>query len=75
MIKVWYLRKNYSMLKKDAVAKHTLKYGGKSSTYKGFTSLLVDPYGIKLYASCVDKTIYAYNISSYRESPSNLHSQ
>lgn len=45
-----------------------MKYSG-GSTRNGFTSLLVDPAGITLYASCMDNNIYAYNISSYNEHP------
>ncbi|OXU19759.1 hypothetical protein TSAR_010467 [Trichomalopsis sarcophagae] len=69
LIKAWDLRKNYTAHKKEPVAKHVMHYGGKRNTYNGFTSLLVDPAGITLYASCVDKKIYAYNISSYNPSP------
>ena len=69
LIKVWDLRKNYSIHKKEPIAKHVMNYGGKSNTYNGFTSLLVSPAGVTLYASCVDKKIYAYNISSYNPNP------
>ncbi|XP_014208104.1 protein lethal(2)denticleless [Copidosoma floridanum] len=68
-IKVWDMRKNYTVHKKKSVAKHVLKYGGKSSTYNGFTSLLIDPFRISLYASCVDGRIYSYNLSSYNPNP------
>jgi denticleless len=50
-----------------------MNYGGKSNTYNGFTSLLICPSGIKMYASCVDKKIYAYNLSSYNPNPSKLN--
>lgn len=36
----------------------------------GFTSLALDPSRVKLYASCMDNTIYCYNISTYEEQPS-----
>ncbi|XP_043474621.1 protein lethal(2)denticleless [Leptopilina heterotoma] len=68
LIKVWDLRKNYTVHKKDPVAKHILKYTG-GSVLNGFTSLKICPSRVKLYASCQDNTIYTYNISSYNPEP------
>ncbi|KAK2587005.1 hypothetical protein KPH14_010972 [Odynerus spinipes] len=68
MIKVWDLRKNYTVHKKDPLAKHVMNYAG-SSVRNGFSSLLVCPARITLYASCMDNIIYAYNISSYNTNP------
>ncbi|CAK9795179.1 Protein lethal(2)denticleless [Anthophora quadrimaculata] len=68
LIKVWDLRKNYSVHKKEPLAKHTMNYTGHS-TRNGFSSLLMCPARITLYASCMDNVIYAYNISSYNPKP------
>lgn len=68
MIKVWDLRKNYTVHKKDPLAKHVMNYAG-GSRRNGFSSLLVCPARITLYASCMDNFIYAYNISSYNPNP------
>ncbi|XP_076673566.1 WD40 domain-containing protein denticleless [Andrena cerasifolii] len=68
LIKVWDLRKNYTVHKKDPLAKHTMNYTGHS-TRNGFSSLLICPARITLYASCMDNVIYAYNISSYNPKP------
>ncbi|XP_066599319.1 protein lethal(2)denticleless isoform X2 [Prorops nasuta] len=68
LIKVWDLRKNYTVHKKDPVAKHIMNYTGHS-TRNGFSSLLVCPARITLYASCMDNIIYAYNISSFNPKP------
>ncbi|OAD61584.1 Protein lethal(2)denticleless [Eufriesea mexicana] len=68
LIKVWDLRKNYTVHKKDPLAKHTMNYTGHS-TRNGFSSLLICPARITLYASCMDNIIYAYNISSYNSKP------
>ncbi|KAG9432290.1 protein lethal(2)denticleless isoform X1 [Apis mellifera carnica] len=68
LIKVWDLRKNYTVHKKDPIAKHTMNYTGHS-TRNGFSSLLICPARITLYASCMDNIIYAYNISSYNPKP------
>lgn len=67
-IKAWDLRKNYTVHKKEPLAKYTLNYAGNSGI-KGFTSLLICPAAITLYASCMDNSIYAYNISSYNSKP------
>ncbi|XP_031833344.1 WD40 domain-containing protein denticleless [Nomia melanderi] len=68
LIKVWDLRKNYTVHKKEPIAKHTMNYTGHS-TRNGFSSLLICPARITLYASCMDNVIYAYNISSYNPKP------
>ncbi|KAG7197445.1 hypothetical protein KM043_013296 [Ampulex compressa] len=68
LIKVWDLRKNYTVHKKDPLAKHTMNYTG-NSVRNGFSSLLICPARITLYASCMDNIIYAYNISSYNPKP------
>ncbi|KAJ8684460.1 hypothetical protein QAD02_020252 [Eretmocerus hayati] len=69
LIKAWDLRKNYSSFKKEPTPKYSLNYGGKSTTYNGFTSLMISPSSTILYASGIDKRIYAYNISSYSSEP------
>lgn len=64
LIKVWDMRRNYTAFKKEPTPKHSLPYAG-TSTYKGFTNLLIDNTGYRLYASCMDSNIYCYNISTY----------
>ncbi|XP_075167232.1 WD40 domain-containing protein denticleless [Haematobia irritans] len=68
IIKVWDLRRNYSTYKKEPHPKHSLPYAG-SSTFKGFTNLIVDDAGCRLYANCMDNTIYCYNLHSYSPRP------
>ncbi|XP_034940876.1 protein lethal(2)denticleless [Chelonus insularis] len=67
-IKVWDMRKNYTIHKKQPLAKHVFKYHG-NSTRNGFTSMVVCPSRITLYISCMDNIIYAYNLSSYDPKP------
>lgn len=73
VIKVWDLRRCYSTLKKEPIAKYNLPYAGKS-TFKGFTNLVVDEAGKRLYASCMDSKIYSYNVSTYSQKPSMVYS-
>lgn len=67
-IKVWDLRKNYTVHKKDPVAKHTMNHMDNGRRI-GFSSLLICSARITLYAGCMDNIIYAYNISSYNPKP------
>lgn len=73
VIKVWDLRRCYSTLKKEPIAKYNLPYAGHS-TLKGFTNLIVDDSGSKLYANCMDSNIYCYNISTYSKDPHMVYS-
>jgi denticleless len=73
VIKVWDLRRCYSTLKKEPIAKYNLPYAGKS-TFKGFTNLIVDEAGTRLFASCMDSKIYSYNVSTYSQKPSMVYS-
>ena len=68
LIKAWDLRRCYSTLKKEPIAKYNLPYAG-STTFKGFTNLVVDSSGTKLYASCMDSNIYCYNIGTFSKNP------
>ncbi|XP_055381821.1 protein lethal(2)denticleless [Condylostylus longicornis] len=68
VIKIWDLRRNYSCFKREPLPKHSLPYAG-TSTFKGFTNLLCDDPGNRLYANCMDNTIYCYNLSSYSSKP------
>ncbi|XP_073846875.1 WD40 domain-containing protein denticleless [Musca autumnalis] len=68
IIKVWDLRRNYSTYKKEPHPKYSLPYAG-TSTFKGFTNLIVDEPGCRLFANCMDNTIYCYNLHSYSPKP------
>lgn len=64
VIKVWDIRRNYSLYKKEPTPKYKLPYAG-TSTFNGFTNLLIDESGLRLYASCMDNNVYCYNIGTY----------
>ncbi|XP_041988281.1 protein lethal(2)denticleless [Aricia agestis] len=67
-IKVWDLRKNYNIYKKEPLPKHSIPYCG-SSTKNGYTNLIIDSSRVRLYASCMDNVIYCFNISTYNSLP------
>ncbi|BFG06266.1 protein lethal(2)denticleless [Drosophila madeirensis] len=68
IIKVWDLRRNYTAYRKEPLPRHKLPYAGHS-TFRGFTNLIVDAAGTRLYANCMDNTIYCYNLVSYSPKP------
>lgn len=67
-IKVWDLRKNYNIYKREPLPKHSIPYCG-SSTKNGYTNLIIDNARMRLYASCMDNVIYCFNISTYNAMP------
>lgn len=67
-IKVWDLRKNYTVYKREPLPKHSIPYCG-SSTRNGYTNLLIDDARVRLYASCMDGVIYCFNVSTYSAVP------
>ncbi|XP_030033483.2 protein lethal(2)denticleless [Manduca sexta] len=67
-IKVWDLRKNYNVYKREPLPKHSIPYCG-SSTKNGYTNLIIDDAAMRLYASCMDNVIYCFNISTYNTLP------
>jgi len=61
VVKLWDLRKNYSLYKRDPIPKLELTHPGPSSTV-GYTSLSLSPCHNYLYTACMDDTIYKYDI-------------
>lgn len=68
IIKVWDLRRNYTSYKKEPVPKHSIPYPG-TSTYQGYSNLLIDSTGQKLYVNCMDHNIYCFNLGVYATQP------
>ncbi|XP_066158329.1 protein lethal(2)denticleless [Euwallacea fornicatus] len=67
-IKIWDLRKHYTVHKKESLPKNTIPYMGKTGK-NGFSNLTIDGPGIRLYANCLDNTIYCYNVATYDVEP------
>lgn len=61
VVKVWDIRKNYAMYKREPVPKVEISHPGTSST-QGYTALSVDPTGCYVYVTCMDDVIYKYDI-------------
>lgn len=48
--------------------KHSIPYPG-SSTYQGYSNLLIDSTGQKLYVNCMDHNIYCFHLGTYATQP------
>lgn len=68
IIKVWDLRRNYTNSKKEPQPKHSIPYPG-TSTYQGYSNLLIDSTGQKLYVNCMDHNIYCFNLGVHATQP------
>jgi len=68
VVKLWDLRKNYSLYKREPIPKLELSHPGPSSTV-GYTSLSLSPCHNYLYTACMDDTIYKYDIVNGFQEP------
>jgi denticleless len=50
----------------DPAPAHVFSYAGASRRVHGYTSLVVDSASSRLFASCTDDIIYAYDLLSYK---------
>lgn len=62
------MRKSYTTYKSDPIPKCVIPYAGGTAR-NGFSNLIIDPGGIKLYANCLDNVIYCYNIGACDPEP------
>ncbi|XP_074844719.1 denticleless protein homolog [Carettochelys insculpta] len=69
VIKVWDLRKNYTMYRQDPVPFRSFCYPGVSTRKLGYSSLILDSTGTSLFANCTDDNIYMFNMTSLKTTP------
>lgn len=72
-IKLWDLRKTYKINKKEPNPKFTIPYSGLTAKC-GFSNLIIDQECVRLYANCLDNTIYCYNVSNCNPYPIKKYS-
>jgi len=72
VIKLWDLRKNYSLYKGEPVPKLEINHPGDSSTV-GYTSLAVSPCQCYVFASCMDDKIYKYDVINGSSIPESVY--
>ncbi|XP_078701769.1 denticleless protein homolog [Branchiostoma floridae x Branchiostoma belcheri] len=75
-IKLWDMRKNYTAYQCTPIPKHSFQCPGERVQERGFSSLVVDSAGTRLFASCThsnsistDSAIYMYNCHSMETQP------
>ncbi|KAL7060121.1 hypothetical protein AAHC03_09608 [Spirometra sp. Aus1] len=68
-VKIWDLRKLSSSARKSPTPKIVLPYRGISRKQSGFSDLVLDSRRTRLYASCLDHTIYEYDLNSQSTRP------
>lgn len=69
VIKVWDLRKNYSVLHQDPVPVQSFLYPGTSARKLGYSSVILDSTGSNLFANCTDDIIYMFNLTGLKTAP------
>ncbi|XP_064411202.1 denticleless protein homolog [Latimeria chalumnae] len=69
VIKVWDLRKTYAAYHQDPVASQLFPYAGTSTRKLGYSSLVLDSTGSRLFANCTDDSIYMFNMTGLKMSP------
>ncbi|KAK3092677.1 hypothetical protein FSP39_005770 [Pinctada imbricata] len=72
-VKLWDLRKNYSLTKGDSLPKHTLTYCGVNRREHGYSSLAFDSSHSQLFASCTDDIIYQFDAAGLNYKPANCY--
>ncbi|MEE6473987.1 hypothetical protein FKM82_010239 [Ascaphus truei] len=74
IVKMWDLRKNYTAYRQDPSPAKIFPYPGNSTRKLGYSSLVLDPTGTNLFASCTDDNIYMFNVTGLRADPVSVFS-
>ncbi|XP_069786486.1 denticleless protein homolog [Narcine bancroftii] len=69
VIKVWDLRKNYTIFHQDPVPVQSFLYPGTSARKLGYSSVILDSKGSNLFANCTDDNIYMFNLTGMQTAP------
>ncbi|XP_028398798.1 denticleless protein homolog B-like isoform X3 [Dendronephthya gigantea] len=68
-IKVWDIRKNYSIIRTELQPYHVFPYPGSASRKHGYSSLTLDSTKSKLFANCTNDIIYMYDCVRFQTRP------
>ncbi|XP_076024090.1 denticleless protein homolog [Genypterus blacodes] len=74
VIKMWDLRKNYTVHHHDPVPLQAYPYPGSCTRKLGYSGLAVDSTGSNLMCNCTDDNIYMFNISGLKATPVGIFS-
>lgn len=67
-VKLWDLRKHYSLYRGDPLPRAELPHPGTSAT-QGFNTLTADPAATHVFVSCLDSSIYRYDVRNELAQP------
>ncbi|KAM6954089.1 denticleless protein homolog [Aplochiton taeniatus] len=74
IIKMWDLRKNYTVHHHDPIPLQAFPYPGSSTRKLGYSGLVLDSKGSNLFANCIDDNIYMFNAIGLKTSPVGVFS-
>ncbi|XP_048391471.1 denticleless protein homolog isoform X2 [Stegostoma tigrinum] len=69
VIKMWDLRKNYTIHHQDPVPVQSFPYPGSSARKLGYSNVVLDSKGSNLFANCTDDNIYMFNVTGLKTVP------
>uniref|UniRef100_A0A674E4T7 Denticleless E3 ubiquitin protein ligase homolog (Drosophila) n=1 Tax=Salmo trutta TaxID=8032 RepID=A0A674E4T7_SALTR len=69
IIKMWDLRKNYTVYRHDPTPLQAYPYPGTSTRKLGYSGLVLDSTGSNLFSNCTDNNIYMFNVSGLKTTP------
>ncbi|XP_041069701.1 denticleless protein homolog isoform X1 [Carcharodon carcharias] len=69
VIKMWDLRKNYTIHHQDPVPVQSFPYPGTSARKLGYSNIVLDSKGSNLFANCTDDNIYMFNVTGLKTAP------
>nr|XP_061842707.1 denticleless protein homolog [Nerophis lumbriciformis] len=75
VVKMWDLRKNYTVHHHDPVPLQTFPYPGSSMRVRlGYSGLVLDSTRSNVMCNCTDDSIYMFNVSGVKSSPEAVFS-
>ncbi|XP_060686891.1 denticleless protein homolog isoform X3 [Hemiscyllium ocellatum] len=69
VIKMWDLRKSYTIHHQDPVPVQSFPYPGSSARKLGYSNVVLDSKGSNLFANCTDDNIYMFNVTGLKTVP------
>ncbi|KAG9344645.1 hypothetical protein JZ751_010330 [Albula glossodonta] len=69
IIKMWDLRKNYTVHHHEPVPMQMFPYPGSCTRKLGYSGMVLDSTGSNLFATCTDDNIYMFNVTGLKTMP------
>ncbi|KAF7690411.1 denticleless protein homolog [Silurus meridionalis] len=68
-IKMWDLRKSYTVYQQNPTPLQTYQYPGSSTRKLGYSGLTLDSTSSRLFCNCTDDNIYMFDVSGLKTTP------